>query len=815
MGKGRSISSKREKLGMEEFSRLLRFWRLFLECFVNTVLLYPNPGSLLVSRASGLRLLSSKYISYHRYLSGIRTGNVRREGCVTFQCLACKRSCPQNKVPVITDISRVKSGNLPPLSCGVRSTKPRLGLTGTPDSTVVRNTQHTTVCRAVSTYISRRCFNSWVLRLILQPSTMSATSLQQCFILVLLISWGQPFTLSGECHGRAVSPPDFETAGTGFKPNRMHGEETATATSSDNLHPCSRPCKVGDEPMTCRYKFSVEWYMTMSKACYDCKSNKTDCFRMDCIPGDGFKRPVVVVNRQLPGPSIEVCLGDEILVELHNHLMEESTLLQVCLGDEILVELHNHLMEESTTIHWHGHHQRGTQFMDGVPYVTQCPVQPKSAFRYRYWADTPGTHFWHSHTGCQRGDGMFGGLVVRVPRTMDPHSDLYDHDLPEHLIQVLDWGHELGVVKFLDHHHSDGDNKPRNILVNGLGRIFPDNSPDMWEDSETTQLSSEFFVQQGHSYRFRIVNAGFLNVPIELSVDNHTLLVISSDGSDVKPVEVDSLVTYAGERFDFVLNASQEVHNYWMRFRGLMDGDERFTSVHQVAVLRYQGAPLDEDPVEDVGYEEARREGLVSTHNTPSSGVRGVRYDANHPFHLHGHGFRVVAMERLNSSITEEDVRSLDKAGLIRRKLSGAPLKDTVTVPDGGYTIVRFHANNPGYWLFHCHIEFHVEIGMALVFKVGEHSDFPPVPRGFPQCNNWLPTEEDLDVSDPTTPKTTTSTITYSENDEDNAIPNIISITHWWPLLTQTSARISIASVAHSDLIFVLGAALFLSAVLR
>ncbi|CAG2069182.1 unnamed protein product, partial [Timema podura] len=203
-----------------------------------------------------------------------------------------------------------KSGNLPPLSCGVRRTKPRLGLPVTPDNTVVRDTQHTTVCRAVSTYISRRCFNSWVLRLvlyviynpglingglntsscrvdqvvsllqILQPSTMSATSLQQCFILVLLISWGQPFTLSGE--------------------------ETVTATSSDNLHPCSRPCKVGDEPMTCRYKFSVEWYMTMSKACYDCKSNKTDCFRMDCIPGDGFKRPVVVVNRQLPGPSIEV-----------------------------------------------------------------------------------------------------------------------------------------------------------------------------------------------------------------------------------------------------------------------------------------------------------------------------------------------------------------------------------------------------------------------------------------------------------------------------------------------------------------------------
>ena len=45
------------------------------------------------------------------------------------------------------------------------------------------------------------------------------------------------------------------------------------------------------------------------------------------------------------------------------------------------------------------------------------------------------------------------------------------------------------------------------------------------------------FYFQGLRYRFRLINAGFLNCPIELSVDNHTLLIISSDGSDLKPVE--------------------------------------------------------------------------------------------------------------------------------------------------------------------------------------------------------------------------------------------------------------------------------------
>lgn len=74
----------------------------------------------------------------------------------------------------------------------------------------------------------------------------------------------------------------------------------------------------------------------------------------------------------------------------------------------------------------------------------------------------------------------------------------------------------------------------------------------------------------------------------------------------------------------------------------------------------------------------------------------GFAFDANHPFHLHGHSFRVVAMEKLGSSVTLNEVKKRDEAGLIHRNLENAPLKDTVTVPDGGYTILRFHASNAG-----------------------------------------------------------------------------------------------------------------------
>lgn len=74
----------------------------------------------------------------------------------------------------------------------------------------------------------------------------------------------------------------------------------------------------------------------------------------------------------------------------------------------------------------------------------------------------------------------------------------------------------------------------------------------------------------------------------------------------------------------------------------------------------------------------------------------GFTFDANHPFHLHGHNFRVVAMAKVGKNVTVKEVQRLDSLGLIKRRLERAPLKDTVTVPDGGYTVIRFHASNPG-----------------------------------------------------------------------------------------------------------------------
>lgn len=67
------------------------------------------------------------------------------------------------------------------------------------------------------------------------------------------------------------------------------------------------------------------------------------------------------------------------------------------------------------------------------------------------------------------------------------------------------------------------------------------------------------------------------------------------------------------------------------------------------------------------------------------------------------------------------------------------PFKDTITVPSNGFVSVRFRADNPGYWLMHCHYEWHVNIGMGLILQVGEPYQMVPPPKGFPQCGNYKP----------------------------------------------------------------------------
>ena len=51
--------------------------------------------------------------------------------------------------------------------------------------------------------------------------------------------------------------------------------------------------------------------------------------------------------------------------------------------------------------------------------------------------------------------------------------------------------------------------------------------------------------------------------------------------------------------------------------------------------------------------------------------------------------------------------------------------------------MLRFIANNPGIWLVHCHLDFHMEIGMGFVIKVGEDKNFRKPPENWPKCGSF------------------------------------------------------------------------------
>ena len=120
-------------------------------------------------------------------------------------------------------------------------------------------------------------------------------------------------------------------------------------------------------------------------------------------------------------------------------------------------------------------------------------------------------------------------------------------------------------------------------------------------------------VKQGKRYRFRVISSGNLLCPFLLSIDHHNMTIIATDGQPTLPYEVESLVVYAGERFDFVLMANNEVRRFWVKVKGL--GDCVVNSVKQTAVVHYEGS-TDEDPTEGRGYNDMDRAGIVSFSNT-------------------------------------------------------------------------------------------------------------------------------------------------------------------------------------------------------
>nr|CAB3459825.1 unnamed protein product [Digitaria exilis] len=202
------------------------------------------------------------------------------------------------------------------------------------------------------------------------------------------------------------------------------------------------------------------------------------------------KTPVTVVNGQLPGPTIEVTEGDSVIV----HVVNKSP--------------HN------ITIHWHGVRQLQNGWNDGVPMVTQCPIQPNQNFTYRFnVAGQVGTLWWHAHVSCLRGT-LHGAIVIR-PRD---GTNSYPFPKPDREVPVV-----IGV-------HED---------------------------------SFMLDVEPGKTYLLRIINAGLFSEYF-FKVAGHRFTVVGSDANYVTPFTTDLIVIVPGETVDALLVADARPGKYYM-----------------------------------------------------------------------------------------------------------------------------------------------------------------------------------------------------------------------------------------------------------
>lgn len=258
----------------------------------------------------------------------------------------------------------------------------------------------------------------------------------------------------------------------------------------------------------------------------------------EVIIANGVQRPVVVFNKTLPGPDIIVYEGQTVIIHVTNKMRSEVL-----------------------SVHWHGLYQRNTPFMDGVPFITQCPILPGQTFTYKFQAYPKGTFWYYSTTGLQRIDGASGALIVR-PRGADSTT--------EHILQVQEW---------YDNIHSNGASLLANLgegthhgkhLVSPDGAIYhsifiPTNALINGK-GEVNELP--FYTFKGHgnnSFLFRTMATGTV-LPFKISIDGHKLKIIEANGYRVKSINVDSVILNPGERIVFTTNRlDSKTNNFWIR----------------------------------------------------------------------------------------------------------------------------------------------------------------------------------------------------------------------------------------------------------
>ncbi|KAH0578349.1 hypothetical protein H2248_003963 [Termitomyces sp. 'cryptogamus'] len=471
------------------------------------------------------------------------------------------------------------------------------------------------------------------------------------------------------------------------------------------------------------------------------------------IAPDGFLRPSTLAGDTFPGPVIVGKKGDRFSINVTNHLTDPS-------------------MYRATTVHWHGVFQNGTNWADGGAMVSQCPIVQNSSFLYDFQVfDQAGTFWYHSHYSVQYCDGLRGAFIVYDPQ--DPYKHLYDVDDESTIITLADWYHLVTVQ-----HPA----QPVTTLINGLGRT------SAMDVNNTSTPLAVVNVTKGKRYRFRIIGLS-CDSPYNFTIHHHNFTIIETDGEYTTPLDVDSLWVYAGQRYSVIMNADQPINNYWIRADPLSTRQKAgFDSGRNSAILRYAGAPTEEPTTHAISKHPLNEVDLHNRNQKKPPGeprlggadivipIRQRYHDNNQTFDINNVTFRPptvpVLLQILNgafdidhlmpkgsiyklkaNSSVELQIYGLSRGGPHPYHLHGHAFyvvkepysnmfnwvnpvyRDTInTGLDSNLTVIRFFTDNSGPWFLHCHIDWHIDMGLGIVFAEdpeGTKAHNKPIPPAF------------------------------------------------------------------------------------
>jgi len=254
------------------------------------------------------------------------------------------------------------------------------------------------------------------------------------------------------------------------------------------------------------------------------------------------KKRAIAVNGQIPMPTLTFTEGDTALIYVHNKLNEE------------------------TSMHWHGLFLPNQ--MDGVPFLTQMPIQPHSTYIYKFPIIQHGTHWYHSHSELQEQIGMYGAFIINkrtevdiptIPLVISEWTDMKPEEVHRSLKNANDWfaikkGTTQSYVEAIrtGHFKTKVNNEWKRMNAMDVSDVYYDT---FLINGKNQNVQPQF--KAGDKVRLRIANGGASDY-FWLTYSGGKITVVATDGNDVEPVEVDRLMIAVSETYDVVLTIPKD-----------------------------------------------------------------------------------------------------------------------------------------------------------------------------------------------------------------------------------------------------------------